>query len=184
MNSGETRSRFRNPPPSTLAVQEEQVGRTVEANQVPKQAGDAADWQAENLCAALRARHSGKLVELRNMVALDAADLDKERVVVVLVSTWSQGAAPSNAKFFTEWLSPAPSNSIAGSTTSSCSASASTCSASATLHTRTRATSIASERPCIDLLLLGTAPLMPLSLGNVSGSVDVAFSRWRTSTTC
>ena len=35
-----------------------------------------------------------------------------------------------------------------------------------------------------DLLLLGAAPLMPLSLGDVSGSVDAAFSRWRTSTTC
>ena len=55
----------------------------------------------ENLFAALRARHSGKRVALRNMVYLD-----KERVVVVLhlvskfFTTWSQGAAP--AKFFTE----------------------------------------------------------------------------------
>ena len=61
------------------------------------------------------------------------------------MSTWSQGAAPADAKFFTDRLSAALSNSIARSTTSSWSASASTCSASETLQTRTRATLIASE---------------------------------------
>ena len=111
------------------------------------------------------------------MLDYDAEDLDKERVVVVVVSTWSQGAAPADAKFFTEWLSAAPSDcrvndqflrplrfGVFGVGDSA--------------YADQGHFNRVGKALYGDLLLLGAARLMPLSVGDVSDSVDAAFSRW------
>eukprot|EP01084_Bolivina_argentea_P053350 97929_1 len=64
----------------------------------------------EILYNKLISQHKNKHIIMKNMCEFDAEDLEKENIVICIISTYENGTSPIDAKYFMKWICDAPSD--------------------------------------------------------------------------
>eukprot|EP01083_Nonionella_stella_P022548 62360_1 len=129
----------------------------------------------EKLYNALRTQHKKKHIVMENMSNFDAEDLEKESIVIMIISTYENGQPPSDAQYFMKWMNDAPSD----------------CRVHDEFLRNTRVGVFGFGNSLYDanynkvaktlynnLLLLGALPLIPLGLGDGNGDITADFNTW------